>query len=62
MPMQRKRPARSSRPQVYMSEYITTSFGYIRKSDIRNAVVLSFLAIAGFELGFRVMGWLLLWA
>lgn len=49
-------------PQVYMSEYITTSFGYIRKSDIRNAVVLSFLAIAGFELGFRVMGWLLLWA
>ena len=62
MPMQRKRPARVGRPQVYANQYITTSFGEVPKRDIRNAVIFTAVFLASFSVGLNVFGWLLLWA
>lgn len=61
MPTKRVRPARFNRPQVYTADYITTSFGPIRKREIRNAVVWAFIIIGGFEFGFY-LGYLVIWA
>ena len=57
MPRQRKRPARVGRPQVYMSEYITTSFGYIPKRDIRDALIGAAIFMATLYASARFFWW-----
>ena len=60
-PHKRKDPRRLNRSQVYASEYITTSFGPVKKHDIWEGIKCFVVFLAFFEGTLLVMGRLYGW-